>query len=362
MKLNLVEEKSSGQGGNKNRFTTEFLFFIALNVIAVPLSVWQTYLGYSKDVAESPIVAFAIAALTGILFAAMNFEIRRRILEGRSYILQLVFYSVPLLFSFFGNFNAFYSAMMRHQLYDHEIANYENVLTHTKTSAIRTLDSLSGIQEIEGTIRARLKSLKSEYDGDGGKQGWQTQCQYKWMDLRVFLESKDPLGSKMTDFNSGITESQKMVSAEKLSWEYFENAIKKNMELKYRSDKLFADTTAGNILNEIEQARKANTLNTDGKNLLDRLVRANNMIGENTRSKAAMFAYTQLVPSEQTEIGTIKHAINSAFVKWDSPSATLFALGISLVIDLAALVYIMVFIPFGGVAGKSRIASGPKPI
>jgi len=70
-----------------------------------------------------------------------------------------------------------------------------------------------------------------------------------------------------------------------------------------------------------------------------------------------------LKSSNENELGTIKHTFNSAFIKKEYPTATAFSLFLSLIIDFAALLYILVFIPFNTGQKKGRIeTTGPNRI
>jgi len=117
--LNTITEKKSSSN------TVEFLFFIALNILVIPFSAYQTYIGYEKDVAGNAILAIVIALISAVLFAAMNFGIRQDRLNGKKHLLKVVMYLIPFGLSFPGNFNALYSNQMKENLLREEISEYK---------------------------------------------------------------------------------------------------------------------------------------------------------------------------------------------------------------------------------------------
>lgn len=360
MRVELTE--SSGPASEKkSKVSTELLFFIAINVIAVPLSGYQTYLGY-QEVASSWVVAAALATLCGVLFAAMNIEIRRRRIAGEPHLTQVLFYLIPLALAFFGNFNAFYSQMMKNQLYDNAIVDYENALNSAVVEAYSKFDSVTGLTAIEATMNAELSNLRAEYLGINGQSGWQGRCEQKWKDIRDFLESKHPNRVKMGSFNSNISESKKLERADSLAKYYFKNALSTSLKSSISSDKMFMDSISSLVLINIASARKTGSLDEDGKNLLDELVKANNLIVGRMQSRFSDYKSQRVDPSQDTQIGTIKHSINSAFIDWDSPSATFFSIVLSVILDGVGLMFIMVFIPFNNHMGRPRINSGPQTL
>jgi hypothetical protein len=96
--------------------------------------------------------------------------------------------------------------------------------------------------------------------------------------------------------------------------------------------------------------------------MLDDMVTAENTIRSETESffdRTDIFSHEKLKPSNENEIGTIKHSFNSAFVKWESATATVFSLFLSLIIDFAALLYILVFIEYNKVKPGPDRPRGP---
>ncbi len=352
-----TSQEFSRGGNGSGSTTTEWLFFIALNALVIPFSGYQTFVGYEKDVAGHWILAAVVAAISAVLFAAMNFGIRQSRLDGKRHIWQVLLYIVPLGLSFFGNFNAFYSQQMQNELYDKEITNYERVLQATHDESIQALHSSAGLVPLKTSKDMALASLEAQYRGDGGSPGWADECERDWNKLKSILERADPLGSKISNFNPGV--QNKMVAAKALANSYF-NQLEENKMNEIDPLIRDIDTRFHKVDSVVHRARTLKTLNEDGREILDDIIKANNQIGTKTKSRIGDFPFVELETSEHNQIGTIKHTLKSAFVDKESPSATFFSIFLSLIIDLSALFYILLFVPYNTVGGnRSR---GPRRV
>lgn len=341
----------------------ELLFFIALNVLVVPFSTYQTFVGYEKDVAGNAILALIVAAISGVFFLAMNYVIRESRLNGEKHFWKVLMYIVPLAISVPGNFNAFYSNQMKGSLLRQEINSYRLAMTSTKDVALSSIEVSIGLNDLETTFKSKLNTLEREYDTK--PKGWGKNCISLWKDLCDFLNKQG--GSINANSISSIT----------------------NEQLKFNKAKAFAEAEFGTIKNTRSSSIKPtidyiNTtfVDTDAvidslinlstpvyrSSMLDKMVTVENLIRSKTESflsNSEVFPHDPLKSSNENEIGTIKHSFNSAFIKWESTTATVFSLFLSLIIDFAALLYILVFIPYNKTTGggnKGRLTTGPKRI
>ena len=82
MKIKPKQDQATNKPKKNRGDIIELLFFIALNVLVVPFSTYQTFVGYEKDVAGNAILALIVAAISGVFFLAMNFGIRKSRLVG----------------------------------------------------------------------------------------------------------------------------------------------------------------------------------------------------------------------------------------------------------------------------------------
>jgi hypothetical protein len=351
-----IDEKQNIKGD-----LTEYVFFIVLNLLVVPFSAYQTFVGYQKDVAGHWILALVVALISAVLFAAMNFGIRSSRLKGEKHHLKILMYIVPLGMSFFGNFNAFYANQMREALLRKEISDYRLTLTTTKNVAVSEIEKSVDIPAFRRDYDLYETALKTEF----GKypEGWGKNCEQRWKDLCSFLSSKG--GSLLPNVVSSYSGDVKYNRA--LNFALGE----RNAILSSKQSKIVP------VLISINESFDKQIINLDSLTSLSKPVFSSKMLDdmvivENTiRTEAesflgskTVFSHQPLKSSNENEIGTIKHSLNSAFVKKESPTATAFSLFLSLIIDFAALLYIVVFIPYNKVSKtEGRINSnGPKRI
>lgn len=343
---------SNKKTANSNGTLAELLFFIALNLLVIPFSAYQTYVGYSEDVVGHWAAAATVAGISGVLFAAMNFGIRQRRLEGKKHLWQVMLYILPLGLSFFGNFNAFYSTQMRNQLYDNEISSYNDILTKTHEAAKISLNNSTGIAALQDTLDQLQQKLQDQYDGTAGVPGWLDNCDHDWAQLKAFIERN----------GGGVTTLMKKDAKTAIDLtDHSFRELKRNRLAQISPIISFSDSTYSAVTKQIGDAKEEGTLNEKGKELLDGIVSANNQIGTKTKSHLADFKYAELNPSDHNQIGTIKHTLQSAFVH-ENRHAARFSLFLSLIIDLAALFYILLFVPYNKQPGRSRIGNGPNVI
>lgn len=340
---------------------TEFLFFIALNLLVVPFSAYQTFVGYEKDVADNNfIIAIVIALISGVLFAAMNFGIRKDRLEGKRHLVKVLMYIVPIGLSFPGNFNAFYSNQMKDNLLRTEISSYRLVLASTKDIAIDELNKSIGLFDLQQKFNTKKGKLEEEFRIEPA--GWGKNCNALWSDLCMDLRSEGGT-INVTMVASIDNENQKLNKA----IAFAENDLK--TIIASRQNKINPTViTISSIYTECDNFIDS-LLNLPSpiytSAMLDKMVTAENLIrskAESALNRKDLFPHDPLKPSNENEIGTIKHSFNSAFVKQENPTAMIFSFFLSLMIDFAALLYILVFIPYNIGKKRGRIGNGPNSI
>lgn len=356
LKDSLEDKKVYVDKSNTN--TIEYLFFIALNILVIPFSAYQTFVGYEKDVAGNSILAIVIAAISAVLFAAMNFGIRQDRLDRKRHLLKVIMYIIPFGLSFFGNFNAFYCNQMQKNLLKDEIVTYKSGLNKTYEEAYQALDNSNGKKEFEANYDDLFNQLKEEQTKIGAS-GWGEESSKKWKALVSFLQQE---GSNIKINDIGKNKTYYMSNAEKFSKKAKED-ITNNKEKQIEEP-----------IDDINSKYKPLTRRLDSlmnlskpiytPTMLDDIVIAENEIrnkAESFLNRNDIFSNPKLETSEEDEICTIKHTINSAFVEFENPSATIFSFFLSIIIDLAALIYILVFIPYHKKTKKGgRLNSGPQ--
>ena len=282
MSIQLQEQTTSGRRvpQKSNKGTSEFLFFIAINVLVLPFSAYQTYEGYQVEFHW--ITAGVVALISAVLFAAMNFEIRKRRLSGKNHFWQTLMYIVPLGFSFAGNFTAFYTNQMQNQLYDHQIAADFDTLNTTYSNAKKILVESAGVDAFESAISAKLAGLKKQFDGDsdaGIPPSWGDSCRFQWVQIKTFLKSEDPSGTGLIN----ALQNKTYIGAKSLVDPCVARIIN---EKSAPIDPLIRefDTLYNRIDVKVKAAKLAGTLSADGRILLDEIAMSNNTIGKDTQT------------------------------------------------------------------------------
>lgn len=152
------------------------IIFWALNCIAVPLSAYQTYYGYI-EMLDGEIGAIAVAALSGILFFALNMLIRDRRLKGKGTLVLLLGYIVPLSLSFFGFFNTTYCSLVKKKYFFDELEHYQEVINDNHTFALNVLESeMLPCENAIKDIEDRMEAVIVEFSGKNAVKGCGTLC------------------------------------------------------------------------------------------------------------------------------------------------------------------------------------------
>lgn len=360
MPINLRPTQQDYVSNKKKSNIIELLFFIALNVLVIPFSAYQTFIGYEKDVAGNPILAMVVAGISAVLFAAMNFGIRSDRLQGKKHLLKVFMYIIPLGLSFFGNFNAFYANQMKDNLLKNEITKYKYTLTQTRDISVRKINESIGLDFLEEQYKQKLNDLNTEYY-DAIPPSWGPRAQSKWVELVAFLKKE---GGEIKVSAQGKNKQYYLSNAQAFSESTYKTLVA-SKEKQVEEPLTYIENKYTPVINQIDSLSNLSKP-VFKSNMLDKMVEAENQIRTKTESflnTKDVFDYPPLKPSSENEIGTIKHTINSAFVKKENPAATAFSLFLSLIIDLSALLYIVVFIPYNSSSKKGgRINNGPKRI
>lgn len=336
---------------------SELAFFIAINLLVLPFSAYQTYIGY--NVFTGPIGAVAIAAISTILFAAMNFGIRDRRRKGKAHGMQVIMYLIPLGFSFPGNFTAFYTQQMKTELYGSEISEYKNVFDKTTSEGIESLKESTGVNDLTANYERLMNDLEVQYNGNpaaGIPSGWGPDCNGHWKKINSLLKESDPSGQGI----GNELRRETFEGAEALSQPVYGQLINsKNQDIQVFLDDISSTKFS---IDSIIKVTKDNEdiLKLEGKSIIDNIAINNNRIASDVEAYlknhgGASLNYSELKPSAQNQLDSIKFAMGNGFIEMPSPSATYFSLFLSLIIDLAALLYILFFVASGKQKVKGRI-------
>ena len=289
----------------------------------------------------------------------MNFGIRDRRRKGKAHGLQVLMYLIPLGFSFPGNFTAFYTQQMKTELYGSEISEYKSTFDKTTSEGLASLKESTGVNDLTESYERLMNDLEVQYDGNpaaGIPGGWGSDCKGHWMNIKALLKESDP--SKQGIGNELRKKTFK--GAEALATPVYNQLIEsKNEDIQLYLDNISSTKFA---IDSVIKVTKDNeeTLKSEGKFIIDKIAINNNRIGSDVNAYlksqgSPSHSYSELKPSAQNQLDSIKFAMQNGFVEMPSASATYFSLFLSLIIDLAALLYILFFIASGKQKVKGRI-------
>ncbi|CAM1364552.1 hypothetical protein [Tenacibaculum xiamenense] len=360
MAINYTTRNNPKKTDDKQELGFKIIFF-ALNFLLVPFSVLATYKGYKGFLGEY--LAIVLAAATGLLFFGLNLIIMQRRQKGMSHTKQIFGFLLPLLISFFGNFAYFYGNQMEGTLLNKDLTAYETTLSRTYQDAVSELTNGTGLDELEAKLKAELELLKiqieqKQYGGCG------TECIKKWNEIiQLFRDYNTKYN------NSQVTNLTKVYvktysNFELTALNYFKGLKStKESEIKrkigqltpvYEPLKIVADSL-------LKQENKVQ-LKSGGVDLIKKIKGANDNIGAKAMGflKGTNYSFTPLNEYEGVNAKNIKSVLESAFIKKDNTSATVFSIILSLVIDLATLGFVFLALSYN--KQKRKANTGPKEL
>ena len=369
MAINYTTRNNPKKTENKQGIGMKIIYF-ALNFILVPFSAYQTYVGYEKFLGSEnmsfSIPAAAIAAVSALIFFGLNYTIMERRVAGKPHLTHIFGYLLPLAISFFGNFNSIYSAQMKGQLVADELAVYSTTLNTTYNSALSEVNKSTGLQNLKTQLDAKLGQL--EYQINTPPRGYGGEAKKIWSEInQLFNNYNDQF------LNGGSGQLTKVYNTSKYS--NFKNAAYQYYN-SLENSKLTDLNTLMNPLkkrytkvsNEYDLMVKNDEIKSLGFQMIEDISKTNNeVIGNPVKSylsnlnNSSNFSFTELKESDQRQLGTIKHSLESAYVKWENPVASFFATFFSLVIDLIPLGFLFLVFPYNSGNRKNKI-TGPRSL
>ncbi|WP_420574587.1 hypothetical protein [Kordia sp.] len=358
MAINYKTRNNPKKSSDKQSIGFRIIFF-ALNFLLVPFSAIATYKGYKGFLDEY--LAIVLAAATGLLFFGLNFIIMERRKKGESHLKQSLGFLLPLLISFFGNFTYFYGNQMEGTLLEKDLIFYSTTLDKSYENAKSGLNNSTGLNDLETKLKAELKLLKFQMEtppkgyGKAAKKKWQNVIQL-FSDYNLKYN-----GSSSTSMTKIY--NQKYNNFESAALSYF-TSIKDSKQSDINS-KLAELTTlyepAGKAADSLLKSGNEELLKLNGVDAIKKIRKANNLIGEKAEGFLPDdYDYEELGEYEAVNAKNIKSVLNSAFVRKDNNSATVFSIIISLIIDLATLGFVFLALSF--TKKKTNTYSGPRSL
>jgi hypothetical protein len=162
-------------------------FFITaiITVICLSISFYQVTIGY-RDLAGSYLVSGSISLVVVLILFYLAFEIRENRRRGEGIATYLIAYLAFVLFSFAGNFNAFYTQFMKGELLKAELTQKYDDFVKLREDAKVSLSNYSneapGIHQLVAQLESQI--MNPSEPGCGPK------CEAVLSDLEAKLNTK----------------------------------------------------------------------------------------------------------------------------------------------------------------------------
>lgn len=370
MAINYTTRNNPKKTGNKQGLGMKIIYF-ALNFILVPFSAYQTYLGYEKflgsEGASFSIAAFAIAAVSALIFFGLNYTIMERRVAGEPHFKHVFGYLLPLAISFFGNFNSIYSAQMKGKLVADELAVYSTTLNNTYNAAVSEMEKSTGLFDLKTNLDSQLEQLRVQMEDQGAYNGFGKEAKKKWDEIDQLFKDYN---TKYTGYKIGeltkVHNTTRYRNFENTATRYYKSiAVSKQSELDRVLEPIKSNYKI--VIDNYDSMVKNDMIKSMGFQMLEDLRKANNEMGNTVSNHLASltnpinFQYTPLNESDQRQLGTIKHSLESAFVKWENPTASVFSSFFSLIIDLIPLGFLFLVFPYNSNKRKNQ-RTGPRSL
>ena len=362
-----VDGKKQTRDWKQRMRQPEFLIFLALNIILVPVSIYQTYKGYADTMPGEVVVPLAIALATGLMLLGLNFVIEQRRREGKKHLHLILLYLIPLAFSFLGNFHAFYAQATRDALIRDDIERMYTVFMKTTTPPAHIADPLAttnpsdscgvqnlyagAIEDLNNAFNEVEKTFKGGIPDELGYKRWGTSTTEQW---HLYYDLAKQLGCAGT-MKRDYSKANKNAHLRPTSMDMFDRLVRpKHKQVLDCVDKK-AMSPVKDLLNEIAAKRaEVDTMKsqlddkpslglTDMKRWNALVVPSNNQLGNAIKSKADCHEF-ELLENSDKQLADFPSSFKSAYIDWDRPVNTWLYTFIALLIDLAALFYVLAVI------------------
>lgn len=305
-----------------------FLITVIITVICLGISFYQVTIGY-KDLVGNYWLSGLISLVIVLILFYLAYEIREAARRKQSIAKFLIAYFVFVLFSFAGNFNAFYTQFMSGELLKAELTEKKDALSKLREDAKIALESST--QDVSPQINQLVGQLESQIRNPS-----EPGCGRKCEEVLVTLEGL--LNSKLTrltssDKNFLIQEYRKLV----------EEARKSKLEVAKSSDKNFLIEQIDNDILTLKPQIDAAMQDPANKalGLISIIVDKYKDYGKKVKAFAGkLFNYDEQIKVNNAEIGRLNFTFNSAMENITN-SGTWIAAFLSLFVDMFVPLFIL---------------------
>ncbi|MDX6746978.1 hypothetical protein SHK09_09265 [Polaribacter sp. PL03] len=355
MAINYKTRNNPEKTDDKQEVGFKIIFF-ALNFLLVPFSAIATYKGYRGFLDEY--LAIVLATATGLLFFGLNYIIMERRKKGESHLKQSLGFLLPLLISFFGNFTYFYGNQMEGSLLNKDLTEYKTTFKKTYESAVSGLNNSTGLFDLETRLKGELKLLKFQMETP--PTGYGKEAKKKWGEIALLFSDYNLKYNASSQSSMTKIHVKKYINFEKAAMSYF-NSLKdsKENEVNTKLNELTSLYKPVNIVaDSLLKSANEVQLKKGGVDVIKKIKSVNDDIGQKAKGFLTAFTYEEVSDYEAVNAKNIKSVLDSAFVRRDNNSATVFSIIISLIIDLATLGFVFLALSYN--KERKYTSTGPR--
>lgn len=361
MPTNYRTKKASAATDKGPSLITDIIFY-SMNALLVPISAWATYNGYSY---LGNVTAIALALFTALFFLGLNIMILEKRKNNEPHTTLLLGYLIPLAISFVATFAYFYSKQIGGTLLDRDLIVYSDTMDKTYSTVQSLVQKKNNSAVLESNIRGELSQLEQQINakGDGG---YGKKARPIWKKIEQIFEDYENENEVFQ--SSGLTtpkiknyrEFEKIALAKLNS---LENSSQSRIEeeMKFFNEQYKSLTTEVDSL--LRPENKDLLVANEGK-IFKRVIKCNNKMANKTVSFFPDAKVEKLKQYNVTNNDNVFAVFQSAFVKMDYPVATALAAALSLIVDLAALCFLLLVVRYSRQRRRrvSRASSGPREL
>jgi len=326
----------------KKNNNSNWFIFAAINLVALPISAYQTYIGYQADMPM--FIAIGIAAFTTVMFLGLNLQIAKHRLANQPIKMLVAAYLLPLVFSFLGNFSAFYANFATEDLI---LRKGNNSIEIVKQNLIKIDERLPLCKNGWDETRAEFLTTRQELI----KQAALENGGFADASLRLFNKAyknitgnlpsnllrnyRDPMDPAKLTYALEILDDA-LVNAEDAERKNFVNFDKLEGQLRNGVDSL-ALIMGSTPVNERAFRDQLDKVRITNDELLED---AKAHFEDEGNCAGTSLPALKPIPEQKNWSG-FGWAFESAFEKFEDPINTLISLCLALVLDLGVLLFMI---------------------
>jgi hypothetical protein len=324
---------------------------VTLSALTLLYAGFQTFKGYYIDLGfiNSLVLSIILTLAMFVLSMSMRHELKTGGNPSRL-VLSLILYGLAALFSFFGNYNSFYTAFMRDSVIRNELQEKLIILEEQKASVAKVLaDPVA--EKRRNELEALVDQLKTQIQS-AFEPGLGTKAQ------EILARIERLLGTQLTRLKPGDNSPQQL----KIMADQYEalvsRALKKDellnerryiektelkLELMKNIDMTLADLKSDSVL----MAESSDQVREQAKKHIQTAVSLYKEVGAQLKKFDPSYSYDPGLRLKNTNVGMISFSVESTFSNLGAPQ-TWFAFFLSLLVELFVPGLVFALTPRGG--------------